>query len=224
MLEAPLTVLYAGPSLNATTLAAIEQQPALTLLPPIQRGDLPALLAKGFSGTILIADGVFHTTLAVGHIEIRDALAAGCAVYGLASMGAIRAYEMAHMGVQGYGQVYQHFVADDDFQDDEVALLHDNVPPYKPLSEPLVHLRTCLAHMVHNGQLTQAAQTTIITQLKQQWFGNRTLKLFFNLLQQHTNASVASIKNGFNQYRIKQLDLEAMVVGQLWQQNNTPHA
>ena len=38
-------------------------------------------------------------------------------------MGAIRAREMAHLGMRGFGRVFERFVAEDDFQDDEVALL-----------------------------------------------------------------------------------------------------
>jgi len=223
MSEAPLTVLYAGPSLNAAALTAAQQQAGLAMRPPIRRGDLPELLRRGFNGTIIIADGVFHSELAVGHIEIRDALEAGNTVYGLSSMGAIRAYEMGHLGMKGYGRVYQYFKAHEDFQDDEVALLHDNVPPYKPNSEPLVHIRVCIEHLTSQGTITEAQAQQMVAHMKQLWFGDRTLKLLSKLLQQHTTANATQVLAGFEQYRIKQHDLEAMVAGRLWQTEHNSH-
>ena len=68
-------------------------------------------------------------------------------MWGLSSMGAIRAREMAHLGMRGYGSVYAPFATEGDFQDDEVALLHEPNAPYRPVSEPLVHLREAVAHL-----------------------------------------------------------------------------
>jgi hypothetical protein len=45
---------------------------------PVRRGDIDQLLAsRKTRGLIVIVDGVFHDTLAVGHAEIREALRRG---------------------------------------------------------------------------------------------------------------------------------------------------
>ena len=98
--------------------------------PPVRRLDVAKLTAtERRPGTLVIVDGLFHDTLAVGHAEIREAMRRGWRVWGLSSMGAIRAREMAPLGMKGFGRVFERFEAEADFQDDEVALLHEPRPP-----------------------------------------------------------------------------------------------
>jgi hypothetical protein len=125
-------------------------------------------------GTIVVVDGVFHDSLAVGHAEIRSALERGWRVWGLASMGAIRAREMAHLGMRGFGRVFEHFCREGDFQDDEVALLHEPAAPYRPVSEPLVHLRAAVHHLVACGLVGEADGRAVTADLKARWYGERT--------------------------------------------------
>ena len=200
------TKLFAGPSL---TPSAKEQAEILDIdiQPPIQRGDLPRLLDSGFCGTIVIADGLFYRKIPVGHIEIREAINAGCTVYGLSSMGAIRAYEMRNLGMIGFGKVYEYFFKLDDFQDDEMALLHAPVPPYLALSEPLVHFRYCLDILLNEKLISSTQKAAILKILKNMYFGKRTLKQFLNLLSQQGFTQTKIVEDNFENYRIKQQDL-----------------
>ena len=81
---------------------------------------------------------VFEGAPSVWHHELLAALDAGVAVYGGASMGALRAAELWPLGVVGVGTVfgwYRDGVLDDD---DEVALYH--APPERgsrPFTVPL---------------------------------------------------------------------------------------
>ncbi len=97
-----------------------------------------------------IVDGQFLRCLSVGHAEIRLAIAKSWQVWGLSSMGAIRACEMKHLGMRGYGEVYQWYCRDECFRDDEVALMHRPNPPYDAVSEPLIHIRVWLQELVKN--------------------------------------------------------------------------
>jgi hypothetical protein len=137
--------LFAGPTLARSPHARVLVR-GVSVRSPVKRGDVERLVeaypaSRGRPGVIVLADGLFHDTLAVGHAELRAALRAGWRLWGLSSMGAIRAHEMAPLGMRGFGRVYERFQAEPDFQDDEVALLHGPAPEYRTLSEPLVHLR-----------------------------------------------------------------------------------
>ncbi len=146
-------ILFVGPTFKGLGAAAIDAAQAFQIRSPVKRGDVEAL-AGVEPGVLVLVDGLFHDALAVGHIEIRNAVERGWQVWGLSSMGAIRAYEMRTLGVRGYGAVYERFYAEEDFQDDEVSLLHASAPDYTPISEPLIHLRAALDAYVSEGMLT----------------------------------------------------------------------
>src|SRR5262245_27105209 len=136
-------VMYAGPTLRRALASANKPRlDELTVVPPVERGDIARLVNNSPPGVLVIVDGYFHLrNLSVSHLEIRTALKLGWTVWGLSSMGAIRAAEMHHVGVHGFGDVFARYRDDDDFRDDEVALLHEPTPPYRELSEPLVNIR-----------------------------------------------------------------------------------
>lgn len=203
------TYLYAGPSLSPAVEQRLANLPHWILCPPVKRGDLPARSLQA-TDRVVLADGLFHQQLAVGHIEIRKLIQEGVVVWGVSSMGAIRAFEMRHMGMQGFGQVYDYFYEYPDFQDDEVTLLHEAEHPYKPVSEPLVHLRYCLAQQVKAGLLSPAQQEAITTDLKARWYGARSLGLFARLLEQQ-GFDPTALLHDFDPYRIKQHDLLSLI-------------
>jgi len=217
------TLIFAGPSLTPESKQLIDHFPQAILCPPIQRGDLPHWLQQGFRGNLIIADGLFGQTLAVGHAEIHEALEKECQVYGVSSMGAIRAYEMRHMGVMGVGQVYARFARDEaeDFQDDEVTLLHTTAPEYRALSEPLIHLRTCVDDFIAKRILSPEAGTKIIQQLKQMYFGDRTLHIFQQLVAEYTTDNISNEMTLFENYRIKNSDLTTFL-RRIFSENNLP--
>ncbi len=87
--------------MDGTAVAALKRE-RIIVLPPVKRGDVEKLISEREPGAMAIVDGLFQQCLSVGHAEIRSAVAAGWQVWGLSSMGAIRAYEMRNMGVRGY--------------------------------------------------------------------------------------------------------------------------
>ncbi len=178
MSSKPECLLFAGPTLYRAGGSRLAVPAGVRVLPPVQRGDIPRLLQTEPPGVLVIADGLFHQVLAVGHVELRDALAAGWQVWGLSSMGAIRAFEMRLLGMRGYGRVYDRFLREPDFQDDEVALLHAPEPPYTAFTEPLVHLRVALDHFREAGLLPLADSDAVAADFKALWYGERSLSVF----------------------------------------------
>jgi hypothetical protein len=213
--------LFAGPTLaRAQAMRPELDLGAVEVQPPIQRGDLPRLARAAAPGVFVIVDGLFHHTLPVGHAEIRQALGAGWQVWGLSSMGAIRAREMRHLGMRGYGEVYALYCQDGvDFRDDEVTLLHDPDPPFREISEPLVHLRFALAHLRDRGALAGADHDAIIGELMEMWFGERTLGWLRERLRPCCpDEAVVECFRSFDRFRCKPLDLLKFMDERPWLQ------
>jgi len=177
---------------------------------PVKRGDIGAISALGTQpASILIVDGVFHTYPAVGHVEIRNAIGRGWAVWGTSSMGAIRAAEMATLGMKGFGRVYEMF-ASEGLDDDEVTLLHEATSPYTGLSEPLVHMRALLHSMNARGLITEVAQDRIVASLKSRWYGYRSLRVLGDLLATVGELAPEVVREELEQmhkYKLKTFDM-----------------
>lgn len=212
-------VMFAGPSLHGTGVVP-EEHPGVQWLPPARRGDIDRLVDDRPRGAIALADGTFHSYPSVGHAEIRRALEAGWRIYGLCSMGAIRACEMAHLGMLPWGRVAGMFVEDQDLADDEVALVHGAEAPYMPLSEPLLHIREFLHQMAGSGLLTEEVARAVAARMQQRWYAERTLHRLRDELKQELKAELPpGIEGGlkhFQRFRLKQQDLVAFLNDRPW--------
>jgi hypothetical protein len=131
-------VVFLGPSLPAQEARRLAR---CTVLPPARQGDVWRALSLR-PRAIALVDGVFEAQPSVWHHELLAALEAGVAVFGGASMGALRAVELAPHGMVGVGRIfgwYRDGVVEDD---SEVALLHaDSEHGWRPLTVPLVNVR-----------------------------------------------------------------------------------
>jgi hypothetical protein len=212
--EADPLVLFAGPTLAASSRARLG---GVIVRPPVKRGDIARLVECRAPGAIAICDGVFHDALAVGHAEIREAVRKGFRVWGLSSMGAIRAREMHMLGVRGFGAVFARFMADGDFQDDEVALLHEPGPSYRAVSEPLIHLRAAIAHLANEKLVQRSAARGVVRALKSRWYGERTIRLTVDLLAPHADVRVVrEVLGDFYRFAVKSVDLERFLEERPW--------
>lgn len=218
-MDAAECIIFAGPSKLGLTN---ESRSALGLewRPPAKRGDVDSLLEEGRRpATIAVVDGRFHSCLSLGHKELLRALSTGWVVWGLSSMGAIRAYEMREFGIRGFGHVFREFFQHEDFQDDEVALLHAREEPFHPFSEPLIHCREAIRYLVSRDLVSEADARDTIMELKSRWYGERTLELFEQLLVAKSPDRVAVLNkeiSEFDRFRLKTLDLEQFVQERPW--------
>lgn len=114
-------------------------------LPPAAQGDVLRVLRPGLRAVVLI-DGLFERVPAVWHKELLLALEQGVTVLGAASMGALRAAELAAFGMEPVGWIAQAYLDGTLEADDEVAVLHAHAEDgYRCLTEALVNVRRTAA-------------------------------------------------------------------------------
>ena len=113
--------VFVGPTLDIR--AARQLLPDATFLPPVSQGDVLRSATRRPTA-IGIIDGRFHDVPAVWHKEILWALSRGIPVYGSASMGALRAAELAPYGMRGVGKIFEAYHSGLLNDDDEVAVAH----------------------------------------------------------------------------------------------------
>jgi TfuA protein len=164
------TLVFTGPTLHPQEAGLL--LPGAKVLPPVKRGDLQAT-AEFDPQLVAIIDGEFFQNLAVSPKEILPLLERGVRVYGAASMGALRAVELARFGMIGIGAVFRLFRSGWMMDDDEVALTY--CPwTFKHTSEPLVSTRFALRRAEKRGIIQRRERHEIIQQLKNRYFPERT--------------------------------------------------
>ncbi|MFH5774340.1 TfuA-like protein [Paracoccus sp. NGMCC 1.201697] len=163
-------VIFAGPSLRTLDSAAF---PDFTFLPPVTQGDLYAA-ALCQPAAIGIIDGFFDGQPAVWHKEILWAMSRGIAVFGAASMGALRAAELAPFGMVGVGRIFQDYRDSRLCDDDEVALVHGPAETgYVGLSEPMVNIRATVERAVNEGIIAATEAEVLLATAKSRFYPQR---------------------------------------------------
>lgn len=142
------TIIFAGPTIER---AVAERELDAVYLPPVSEGDVYRATLRR-PQCIGIIDGYFENVPAVWHKEILHALAQGIHVFGSASMGALRAAELAQFGMQGIGAIFQAYLDGNIEDDDEVAVTHGPAElGYSQLSEAMVNIRRTLSDALAAG-------------------------------------------------------------------------
>ena len=142
--------------------------------PPVRQGDLYVAAREG-PRAIGVIDGYFDGVPAVWHKEILWALANGIAVFGAASMGALRAAELHSFGMQGVGRIFEDYRDNRITDDDEVALLHGPAETgYVALTEPMVNIRATLERAVAEGVIAKEVANVITETAKARFYQERT--------------------------------------------------
>lgn len=170
-------VIFSGPTLSHTEAA---QQLAAEYLPPAAQGDIyratlrrPALIG--------IIDGYFEHVPAVWHKEILWAMRQGIHVFGSASMGALRAAELAAFGMEGIGAIYQAYCDGTLDDDDEVAVVHGPAESgFRPLSVAMVNIRATLAQAEAQNVLSSATHTLLLEIAKRRYYAERSYQQLLN--------------------------------------------
>jgi hypothetical protein len=164
MSRAPMdTYVFLGPTLPIAAAAALCDA---AFLPPVAVFDLHRLvraLPKRRPARIAIIDGYFERMAAVWHKEILDALERGIEVWGAASMGALRAAELAPFGMVGVGRVFADLRRGRLGADDEFAVLHGPAESgYVAMSDAMVNLRAGLAAARSRGVIAPAHEAALV--------------------------------------------------------------
>src|SRR5258705_5434423 len=167
------TIVFVGPTLPVAEVAAA--LPAADVRGPVAVGDVLRIVHDRRARRvrrIAIIDGYFERMAAVWHKEILLALECGIAVYGAASMGALRAAELAPFGMIGVGSIYNAFRRGELVADDEVAVAH--LPAeygYRATSDALVNLRDGIARA---PKLTARTRAALVKLARPRFYRERT--------------------------------------------------
>ena len=174
-------VVFTGPTLPRSEVGqfCLDCQ----IMPPARQGDIWSAVRAHRPVAIALIDGVFFHDPAVWHREILWALAEGVHVFGAASMGALRAAELAPFGMQGVGKVFEAYrdgiwpgFPEPFEDDDEVAVIHAPAElGHAPLSDAMVDLRDTLLAASADGIITIAEARALAERLKSLPFGERSL-------------------------------------------------
>lgn len=165
-------VIFAGPSIQPADIEAV--LPGAVCRPPAAQGDVyRAALSR--PSVIGLVDGYFERVPAVWHKELLWALSQGIHVFGSASMGALRAAELAPFGMVGIGAIFEAFrdgVLEDD---DEVAVAHGPVESgYRTGSDAMVNIRATLRRAGREGVIDEVTRSTLERLAKSLFYPERS--------------------------------------------------
>ncbi|MCC2662661.1 MAG: TfuA domain protein core [Geminicoccaceae bacterium] len=161
--------IFVGPTLRPGDLEGFE-----SILPPVAQGDVYRA-SQGRPRAIGIIDGYFDGVPAVWHKEILWAMAEGIHVFGSASMGALRAAELASFGMIGIGTIFEDYRDGRLEDDDEVAVLHGPAETgYLPLSEPMVNVRATLERALGERLVGSTLRDRLLGIAKSMFYRERT--------------------------------------------------
>jgi len=164
-------VVFTGPTLAADEVRA--ELPDAVVLPPAAQGDLYRA-ALGRPTAIGLVDGYFERVPAVWHKEILWAMAQGIHVFGAASMGALRAAELAPFGMIGIGDIAAAFTSGELEDDDEVAVAHGPAEGgYRASSEAMVNLRATFAAAVQENVIDDGVRGLLVRVAKALYYADR---------------------------------------------------
>jgi len=175
-------IVFVGPTLSPRDVRAV--LPEASLREPASCGDV-AKAALERPDAIAVIDGYFQHRLAVWHKEILWALAGGIRVYGAASMGALRAAELADFGMVGVGRIFEWFRSGTLEDDDEVAIAHQSAARgYQVGSDAMVNIRATLEHAASAGIVSSATAAGLREIGKAMFFAERSFPAIIAVAQE----------------------------------------
>lgn len=150
-------------------------------LQPAGQGDI-LLAAHAFRPrAMLLIDGQFEHRPAVRHKEILWAMAQGIVMVGAASIGALRAAELAPFGMIGVGLIYRWYRRWPLAPDDAVAL--QSAPAelgFMPLNDTLIDLQRTFAALMRRGLLSPTERAALDAAARATDFRRRTFENAFS--------------------------------------------
>ncbi|BCJ65707.1 TfuA-like protein [Polymorphospora rubra] len=181
-------VVFAGPSAGRlwTDWAARDD---VDMRLPAVRGDVASLVNSDQPGTLVLADGAFDRSYAVGHRELLEAASLGWRIIGVSSLGAIRATDLPGTGVRGVGQAYGYLV-NTKAPDDHLALIYEPEPPFRIFAEALFDVRQCLRDRALPAET--GAIDAFLEDAARWWFGDRTRDQLQDRLETYVSADRAA--------------------------------
>jgi hypothetical protein len=201
-------VVFVGPSLSGDPVL---KDHAFDFQPPAAQGDFYRA-ARERPKMIGLIDGVFESVRSVWHKEILWALSNEIAIYGAASMGALRAVELRPFGMIGVGAIYRDFRDGVLTDDDEVALIHaPRDQGYLPLTEAMVDIRATLVAAAAAKIVSKRTAARLTAIAKELFYKDRTWKLVGRIGAREglSRAQLSKLKAWLPENRVEQKRLDA---------------
>ncbi len=206
--------VFLGPTLPKEDAAA---RLDAIYLPPVQRGDVLSAVEHHAPDTLALVDGHFEQVPAVWHKELLWALSQGIEVWGAASIGALRAAELAQFGMQGVGRIFDAYQAGhfapfpEPFEDDdEVAVIHGEATTGYISTEAMVDIRATLAAARDDGMIDAAQMIQVAGVAKAIHYKSRTWRAILAAVDQKLGADLGAwLPDG--RVLQKRLDAEALL-------------
>ncbi|WP_371652051.1 TfuA domain-containing protein [Streptomyces mirabilis] len=141
---------------------------------------------------MVIIDGVYHQAPALRHKEILAAMGRGVQVFGAASIGALRATELAPFGMLGIGSIYASYVQGEIDGDDEVAVEQAPDGEWDALIWPVVNVRHALQLAVSAGVLDGERAAQLLVALRAVYYPQRTTAAVWAVCRRHGSHPAAA--------------------------------
>ncbi|MEW2078084.1 TfuA domain-containing protein [Streptomyces sp. NPDC013433] len=156
----------------------------------MQHGDLlDDTLRSG--DTVVLIDGVYHQAPALRLKEILAAMGRGVQVIGAASIGALRAAELAPFGMLGIGHIFTAYVRGEIDGDDEVAVGQAPDGDRRALTWPVVNFRYALQLAVSVGVLDGGRAAALLKALTTVYYPQRTMAAVRAVCRRHGESEFA---------------------------------
>lgn len=163
--------VFVGPSLCIEEARQI--LPDAFFMPPVQCGDITRVLRLRPS-MIVVIDGLFERVPAVWHKELLLAIRRDVVVIGGGSMGALRAAELAPLGMIGAGRSFAEYVDGTLLDDDEVAIVH--TASGEALSDAMVNIRDTVDAARDENVLNDQDAEAVLSHAKASFYAERTFE------------------------------------------------
>ena len=170
--------VFVGPTLE---VAQAREHLEARYLGPAARGDVyRAALRKPWG--IAIIDGYFSQAPAVWHKEILWAMSRGVHVFGAASMGALRAAELAAFGMCGVGDIFEAYRDGRCEDDDEVTVIHGpEAAGFRLMSDAMVNIRATLRLAVDRQVIGPSTGQQLEAEAKALYYADRNYSALLNV-------------------------------------------
>jgi len=163
-------IIFTGPTLSA---AEASSELEADYRGPAAEGDVYRA-ARTHPQAIGIIDGYFERVPAVRHKEILWAMTRGIHVFGAASMGALRAAELAAFGMEGVGTIFEAYRDGRLEDDDEVAVAHGTADfDFRAGSTAMVDIRHTLDQAAEAGVISAGARAVLDSAAKSFFYPDR---------------------------------------------------
>ena len=209
--------IFTGPTISASEAS---RELEAVYLPPAAEGDVCRVTLQR-PQAIGIIDGYFQSVPTVRHKEILWAMSRGIHVFGSASIGALRAAELAAFGMEGVGTIFELYRDGALEDDDEVAIAHGPAEVrFLAGSEAMINIRQTLRKAEHVGIISTKLRTELERIGKELFYPDRNYQVILRCASESglPEAELAQFRQWLPENRVNQKREDAVAMLRLMHQ------